>query len=355
MITVLVVDDDFRVARIHSAFVDRVDGFGTVGSAGTGREALEQARRLRPDLILLDLYLPDIFGLDLLIQLRVAGVEGDAIVISAANESETVERALKLGVANYLLKPFTFDELANRLNEYRAQRSRRPQPLVRQPGGGGPDLRPTRIRAANRLAQGSQPRDCGADPGLALRRTPVGSGVRRRSRHLPGQCSAIPGALCTAGHGAGLAPLWQPRSSGASLHPRRGRLLGGWCQTMTYCAAPGHAPGFVVVVADRTPLSDSSSASPGTHPSTCSLRPPFDTTLLAPCSTCTILDDYADVARSFADWDRLPGVRRPDRSRPPGGRRTGPGHRGQRDRGDHAGTHAVPSRAARPTAATSAR
>ncbi len=49
---------------------------------------------------------------------------------------------------------------------------------------------------------------------------------------------------------------------------------------MAYCAAPGHAPGFVVVVADRTPLSDSSSASPGTHPGTCSLRPPFNTTLL---------------------------------------------------------------------------
>jgi hypothetical protein len=50
---------------------------------------------------------------------------------------------------------------------------------------------------------------------------------------------------------------------------------------MTYCAAPGHAPDFVVVVADRTPLSDSSSASSGTHPGTCSLRPPFNTTLLA--------------------------------------------------------------------------
>jgi len=130
MITVLVVDDDFRVARIHSAFVDRVEGFRTVGSAGTGREALEQARQLQPDLILLDLYLPDIFGLDLLNQLRVAGVESDAIVISAANEFETVERALGLGVANYLLKPFTFHDLANRLNEYRTQRRRRPRPPV---------------------------------------------------------------------------------------------------------------------------------------------------------------------------------------------------------------------------------
>ena len=57
---------------------------------------------------------------------------------------------------------------------------------------------------------------------------------------------------------------------------------------MTYCAAPGHAPCFVAVVADRTPLSDSSVASPATHPGTlrraqanaCSLRPPSNTTLL---------------------------------------------------------------------------
>ena len=69
MITVLVVDDDFRVARIHSAFVDRVDGFRTVGVAHNGAEALAAAQSLTPDLILLDLYLPDIFGLDLILSL----------------------------------------------------------------------------------------------------------------------------------------------------------------------------------------------------------------------------------------------------------------------------------------------
>jgi response regulator of citrate/malate metabolism len=121
VIRVLVVDDDFRVARIHSAFVDRVDGFRTVGVAHSGAEALAAASRLNADLILLDLYLPDVFGLDLINQLRVAGVEGDVIVISAANESDTVERALKLGVANYLLKPFTMRDLAARLEEYRSQ------------------------------------------------------------------------------------------------------------------------------------------------------------------------------------------------------------------------------------------
>ncbi|MCW2811405.1 MAG: sle [Friedmanniella sp.] len=128
MITVLVVDDDFRVARIHSAFVDRVEGFRTVGVAQTGAAALAAAEALGPDLILLDLYLPDVFGLDLLNQMRVAGIEGDVIVISAADESETVERAVKLGVANYLLKPFTLNDLAARLHEYEAStRQRRPR------------------------------------------------------------------------------------------------------------------------------------------------------------------------------------------------------------------------------------
>ncbi len=121
MITVLVVDDDFRVARIHSAFVDRVEGFRTVGVAHTGADALRAARTLRPDLILLDLYLPDVFGLDLISRIRVEGVDSDVIVISAANESHTVERAVKLGVASYLLKPFTVADLAARLDEYRSQ------------------------------------------------------------------------------------------------------------------------------------------------------------------------------------------------------------------------------------------
>jgi response regulator of citrate/malate metabolism len=133
VISVLVADDDFRVARIHSAFVDRVDGFRTIGVATTGQEAIRLAVALVPDLILLDLYLPDIFGLDVLNRMRVAGVEGDVIVISAANESETVARAVKLGVVNYLLKPFTADDLVQRLNAYKATRAaRRPATLSDQ-------------------------------------------------------------------------------------------------------------------------------------------------------------------------------------------------------------------------------
>ncbi|SEP80620.1 response regulator [Microlunatus flavus] len=126
MISVLVVDDDFRVARIHSAFVDRVAGFRTVGVAHSGEEAISRALAARPDLILLDLYLPDMFGLTALNRMRVRGVEGDAIVISAANDAETVERAVRLGVVNYLLKPFTQQDLVDRLLHYRDSRTSSP-------------------------------------------------------------------------------------------------------------------------------------------------------------------------------------------------------------------------------------
>jgi response regulator of citrate/malate metabolism len=117
------VDDDFRVARIHSSFLSRIEGFSVVGVANTGREAIEVVTRLEPTLVLLDLYLPDIFGLDLLNQLRVRGARPDVIVITAANESETVQQAVQLGVVSYLLKPFRFPELQRRLETYRDQRS----------------------------------------------------------------------------------------------------------------------------------------------------------------------------------------------------------------------------------------
>ncbi|HSU37748.1 MAG TPA: response regulator [Propionibacteriaceae bacterium] len=123
MISVVVIDDDFRVAKIHSSFVARVEGYEVVGVAHSGADALSLVRNVEPDLMLLDLYLPDIFGLDLLNQMRVGGLICDVIVISAGNESKTVQQAVQLGVTNYLLKPFTFADLQQRLDDYRLHRT----------------------------------------------------------------------------------------------------------------------------------------------------------------------------------------------------------------------------------------
>lgn len=119
MIRVLVVDDDFMVAKIHTGFVERTDGFEVVGVAHTGADAVGLVEELEPDLVLLDVYLPDTSGLELLQQMREAAPELDVLVISAAREADTVRRALRGGIVHYLIKPFSYDDLRVRLEHYR--------------------------------------------------------------------------------------------------------------------------------------------------------------------------------------------------------------------------------------------
>lgn len=120
MIKVLVIDDDFMVAKVHSGFVNSEPGFSVVGVAHTASQALDAVAALAPDLALLDIYLPDANGLDLLAQLREVHPELDVIVISAARELDTVRRALRGGIIHYLMKPFSREDLKERLDHYRS-------------------------------------------------------------------------------------------------------------------------------------------------------------------------------------------------------------------------------------------
>jgi two-component system CitB family response regulator len=123
VISVLVVDDDFMVARVHRGFVERVPGFRVVGEAHTGAGALDAATRLRPDLVLLDIYLPDMTGLDVLQALRARENQHvDVIAVTAAREVDTIHAAMLGGVAQYLVKPFGFAALRERLEQYAAAR-----------------------------------------------------------------------------------------------------------------------------------------------------------------------------------------------------------------------------------------
>ncbi|CRZ13821.1 response regulator [Mycolicibacterium neworleansense] len=118
---VLVVDDDFMVAEIHRRFVDRVDGYRTVAVARNGTEALAAAADIRPDLILLDVYLPDMTGLEVLRRLRAEGNPVGVIMVTAARELDTVRGALDGGAADYLIKPFDFDQLQAKLAAFAAR------------------------------------------------------------------------------------------------------------------------------------------------------------------------------------------------------------------------------------------
>ena len=118
---VLVVDDDFMVAEIHRRFVEQVDGFRAVGVARSGAEALSAARELRPQLMLLDVYLPDMTGLEVLQRLRSEGDRVGVIMITAARELDTVKGALDGGAADYLIKPFEFPQLKAKLEAFAAR------------------------------------------------------------------------------------------------------------------------------------------------------------------------------------------------------------------------------------------
>lgn len=119
MIKVLVVDDDFMVARIHARFVGQVDGFEVVATAGNAAEAIGAVEREQPDLLLLDVHLPDMDGIEVLRRLRSCGHDVGVIVITAAREAETVRGALHGGASSYLTKPFELDDLAAHLNRFR--------------------------------------------------------------------------------------------------------------------------------------------------------------------------------------------------------------------------------------------
>lgn len=119
---VLVVDDDFMVASIHRRFVEQVPGFRVVGEAHTGADALAAVDRLEPDLVLLDVHLPDVGGIEVLRRLRAAGSDVGVVVITAAREADTVRAAAAGGAAHYLVKPFAVEDLAARLDEFRRTR-----------------------------------------------------------------------------------------------------------------------------------------------------------------------------------------------------------------------------------------
>lgn len=124
MISTVVVDDDFRVAAIHSAYVEKVPEFSVVARCHTGKDALQAVERLAPDLVLLDLYLPDMHGLEVLRRLREPPLPPvDVIVVTAARDMPSVRAAMQGGTLSYLLKPFGFDALRDKLASYTALRS----------------------------------------------------------------------------------------------------------------------------------------------------------------------------------------------------------------------------------------
>ena len=115
MIDVLIIEDDPMVAKFNSIYLKSIPGFTLAGLLGMWKKGRNFLNNHQVDLILLDVYMGTITGLDMLVELSKAGDPVDVIVITAANDKESVQTALHYGAVDYLIKPFSFERFQDAL------------------------------------------------------------------------------------------------------------------------------------------------------------------------------------------------------------------------------------------------
>lgn len=119
-IQVLLIEDDPMVREVNRQFIERIGGFTLVGYAGNGIEGLKKVKELKPDLVFMDIFMPEQDGLVTLGEIREAHLAVDVIAVTAANDMPTIQRILHLGVYDYIMKPFTFERIEQTLKNYHA-------------------------------------------------------------------------------------------------------------------------------------------------------------------------------------------------------------------------------------------
>ncbi|MEK3989746.1 response regulator [Robertmurraya sp. FSL R5-0851] len=117
-IEVLIVEDDRRIAEIQQRYIEQIQGFQVVGIAASYIEARTLIDILKPDLLLLDVYFPDMNGLDLLKETKQLEKHTDVIMITATKELDKVQEAISIGVFDYMIKPVVFDRFKQALQRY---------------------------------------------------------------------------------------------------------------------------------------------------------------------------------------------------------------------------------------------
>ncbi len=123
-ITTLIVEDDPMVLEINRQFIERVEGFSVKGTAQNFNEAERLLGELKPQLVILDIYLPDTSGVELLKKIRSLGFPVDVIMITAARDRSIIQDVLRYGAIDYIIKPFKFSRLQNSLLSYKVLRNK---------------------------------------------------------------------------------------------------------------------------------------------------------------------------------------------------------------------------------------
>ena len=118
-IQVLLVEDDPMVREVNRQFIERVEGFKVIDMASNGIKGIEKILDLMPDLVVMDIFMPEQDGIETLRQIRQKNINVDCISVTAANDVQTIQQILHLGVFDYIMKPFTFERIEQTLIHYR--------------------------------------------------------------------------------------------------------------------------------------------------------------------------------------------------------------------------------------------
>lgn len=117
-IQVLLIEDDPMVQEVNKQFIERLHQFQVIDTASNGLEGLEKINILHPDLVILDIFMPSLNGIDTLYEIRKEQMDVDVIIISAANDQKTIRKMMQNGAFDYLIKPFKFERLKHTLEQY---------------------------------------------------------------------------------------------------------------------------------------------------------------------------------------------------------------------------------------------
>ena len=119
----IIVEDDPMVAQINQQYLRRMGNFEIDGIFSNGQDTLEYLRSHPVDLVILDMYMPMVSGCELLRKMAAENINSAVIMVTAATEVQVVDEALRLGVVDYLIKPFSFQRFQEAIRKYLSQRN----------------------------------------------------------------------------------------------------------------------------------------------------------------------------------------------------------------------------------------
>ena len=167
-IRIVIADDQHLVRQGFRAMLERLPSMQVVAEASTGQEAIEQYARHRPDILLLDLRLPDMCGVDVIRAVREKFLIARIIVLTTYDGDDEIYQSLQAGAKAYLLKDVTLEELVDCIEKVHGGQTCVPPPVAAKLAErtASPELTDRELEVLRRIVAGRSNKEIAADLGI---------------------------------------------------------------------------------------------------------------------------------------------------------------------------------------------